>query len=203
MVKTWTSDDRLIELNVSSEAKRLDPTLPEKWQMRAISYKRPGFAPQMLLTSMVDRLVYPAKEIVALYHERWELELGFDEVKTDMLDRQETVRSKTPEGVMQELWAVALVYNLVRLEMARVAAALKLEPRRISFIMSLRRIRIEWMWLAVTDSPGTIPKKLQWLHEDISRYVLPQRRTERTFPRQVKIKMSNYGRKRPVVGRLN
>ena len=58
----------------------------------------------------------PATELAALYHERWELELGYDEVKTELLDREETIRSRSPEAVAQELFGILLAYNLVRLE---------------------------------------------------------------------------------------
>src|ERR1700721_2049132 len=102
--------DELVELEVSGEARRKDPSLPRTWIMRAIRYQRRGFQPQTLLTSLVDPELYPAEELVALYHERWEIELGFDEVKTDMLERQEAIRSKTPKGVLQELWAIGLAY---------------------------------------------------------------------------------------------
>ena len=45
-----------------------------------------------------------AAEIIALYHERWEIELAYDEIKTEMLDREESIRSRTPDGVRQEIW---------------------------------------------------------------------------------------------------
>jgi hypothetical protein len=160
----------------------------------------PGFPPSILLTSLLDAKKYPAREIVALYHERWELELGYDEMKTHMLNREEAIRSRTPAGVRQELWGVFLAYNMVRLEMARVAVEAKIEPTRISFIESLRLIRSEWEWLSVA-SPGAIPKRLAALREAMKRYVLPPRRRERRFPRAVKIKMSAYPRKRPKVER--
>src|SRR5207248_1336086 len=80
-----------------------------------------GFKPQTLLTSLHDAEKYPAKELAALYHERWEIELGYDEGKTEMLERREHIRSKKPEGVEQELWGLALAYNLIRLEMLRIA----------------------------------------------------------------------------------
>ncbi|MGK3989277.1 hypothetical protein WME99_39895 [Sorangium sp. So ce136] len=38
----------------------------------------------------------PARELVTLYHERWALELSYDELKTDLLDRRESIRGKTP-----------------------------------------------------------------------------------------------------------
>ena len=200
VLERLAAGDELVEMNVSSEARRKDPGLPKTWRARAIRYQMPGFPPSVLLTSLLDAKKYPAREIVALYHERWELELGYDEIKTHMLNREETIRSRTPEGVRQELWGVFLAYNMVRLEMARVAVVAKIEPTRISFIESLRLIRSEWEWLSVA-SPGAIPKRLAALREAMKRYVLPPRRRERRFPRAVKIKMSGYPRKRPKVER--
>ena len=188
-------NDNLVELDVSSTARAADDKLPAKWTMRAIGYQRRGFKPQTLLTSLVDRKLYPAREIIALYHERWELELGFDEVKTEMLDREETLRSKSPAGIAQELWGLGLVYNLVRLEMERIAQAAELPPTRISFVMSLRLIKDLWFYASL-NSPGTIPKRLHKLRLEILRFVLPPRRSQRSYPRAVKIKMSNYPRKR-------
>jgi Insertion element 4 transposase N-terminal/Transposase DDE domain len=201
VVKKLGRGDELIELETSSEARKQNPDLPRVWPMRAIHYRRPGFRPQTLLTSLIDAEVFPAEEIRALYHERWDMELGYDEVKTDMLEREETIRSKKPKGVMQELWAIGLAYNLIRLEMERIAAEVDLPPSRISFVASLRFIRDEWMWAAVTRSPGTLPRKLVRLREQILRFVLPPRRSHRSFPRAVKLKMSNYDRKRPTVPR--
>lgn len=190
--------DELVELETSHQARLQNPELPRAWTMRAIRYHRPGFRPQTLLTSLLDPAVFPAKELRELYHERWEIELGFDEVKTDMLERQEAIRSKTPAGVMQELWAVGLAYNLVRLEMERIADEADVPPSRISFVMSLRMIRDEWMWAAASNSPGAIPKNLRRLRDELKRFILPPRRPKRNFPRAVKIKMSNYDRKRPT-----
>jgi hypothetical protein len=192
--------DDLVEMDVSRHARGQDPSLPRTWAMRAIRYHRRGFRPQTLLTSLLDATQYPAAEIIALYHERWELELGYDEVKTEMLEREETIRSKTREGVEQELWGILLAYNLVRLEMARIAKSAKVEPTRISFVESLRLIRDEWAWLSVT-SPGAIPKRLASMRANVKRYILPPRRSKRLYPRAVKIKMSNYDRKRPSVER--
>ena len=137
-----------------------------------------------------------------MYHERWELELGYDEVKTHLLLREEAIRSQTPEGVRQETWGILLANNMIRLEMARVAEAAKVAPTRISFVASVQRIRSEWEWLAITSGQGTIPKKLLALREDLKRFVLPPRRRERAHPRAVKIKMSSYPRKRPAAEKL-
>jgi hypothetical protein len=189
--------DALVELKVSKEARKANPELPKTWRARAIAYQRQGHAPQLLLTSLLDVKRYPAKEIIALYHERWEIELGYDELKTEMLEREEALRSKSPEAVAQELWGLLLVYNLVRLEMERTAAEAQVEPVRISFVAALRLIRDEWLWCAVA-SPGAIPRHLQNLRRDLKFFVLPERRSHRSNPRAVKLKMSNYDRKRPT-----
>jgi hypothetical protein len=189
--------DEIVEMQVSSEARRQDPSLPKTWQMRAIRYERRGFPLQTLLTSMLDPKAFPAKEIVALYHERWEIELGYDEVKSELLEREETIRSKSPRGVAQELWGVAISYNLIRLEMERVAAEAGVPPTRISFVMALVYIR-SVLHSASGASPGTQPARLTRMRSDLSAFILPPRRSKRSFPRAVKIKMSNYARKRLI-----
>jgi hypothetical protein len=189
--------DALAEILVNRDARREDPTLPERWAIRAIRYRRRGFREQTLLTSLLDAARFPREEIVALYHERWELELGFDEVKTELLDRQEAIRSKTPAGVEQELWGVALAYNLVRLEMERAADLAGVPPVRMSFVNCFRAIKFQLVFLAAV-SPGKIPKVLERFHHELAAScVLPPRRSKRLYPRAVKIKMSSYPRKRP------
>lgn len=192
--------DELVELTTSHQARSDDPSLPPMYQARAVRYQRPGFEPQTLLTSLTDPKAFPAREIAALYHERWEIELGYDEIKTEMLDREESIRSRKPEGVRQEIWGIALAYNLIRLEMERTAAEAKVPPARISFVASMRLICDEWLWCAIA-SPGAIPKHLHNLRKALTGLVLPPRRSERVYPRAVKIKMSNYPRKRrPATG---
>jgi hypothetical protein len=197
VVETFGPNDWVVDIQVDRSSRRADPSLPEFLRVRALRYERNGFRPQTLLTSMLDSKRFPAKEIVALYHERWEIELGYDEVKSVMLDRLEAIRSKSPIGVAQELWATALMYNLVRLEMERIASQANVAPTRISFVMALMLIHDEWGWCAVA-SPGAIPRHLRELRADVVRFVLPPRRPKRIYPRAVKIKMSSYDRKRPL-----
>ena len=59
----------------------------------------------------------------------------------------------------------------------------------------MRFVRDEWAWCAVA-SPGSIPTKLRRVRDNVLDFVLPERRRKRRFPRAVKIKMSNYARKR-------
>ncbi|HTR52896.1 MAG TPA: IS4 family transposase [Kofleriaceae bacterium] len=193
--------DELVEMEVSQEARRQDPSLPKYFDVRAIRYERKGYQPQLLLTSLVDEKRYPADELRTLYHERWEVELGFGEIKTDMLERLETIRSKSPSSVTQETWGVLIAYNLVRLEMERIADELRVPPTRISFLAALRFFVEQWRWAAMTKTPGAIPTRLTSMRDRVRRFVLPPRRPERVYPRAVKLKMSNYGRSRPSTGK--
>jgi hypothetical protein len=58
---------------------------------------------EKLITSLVDAKRFPRGELVELYHERWEIELAYDAIKTDVLHRQECIRSQSPDGVRQEI----------------------------------------------------------------------------------------------------
>jgi len=186
--------DQLVEIAPSRHTRRAHPELPETLEVRAIRYQRRGFRPQTLLTSLLDPATYPAAEIAELYHERWELELGFDEIKTHALEREETLRSRAPERVLQEVWGLAIAYNLVRLHMQHVAHGLSLPPSRISFRHALLLLRGFWLTAWVT-APGNLPHRLEDLHQEIALLVLPPRRPRR-YPRAVKIKMSSYPRSR-------
>lgn len=202
VVKRLGAGDALIEMTVSSEARRKNPSLPATFRARAISYQQKGFPPQTLLTSLVDAKRFPAAELRALYHERWELELGYDELKTEMLDREAAIRSKSPTSVAQELWGVLLAYNLVRREMEAIADEVSVPPLRISFVAALRYIVEELGWAAITTSPGAIPRHMADLRDKIRRFVLPERRQRASYPRAVKVKMSNYALNRRRSGRL-
>lgn len=187
-------DDYLVEWDVHETG------LPSTWTLRAIHYKKRGFPRATLLTSLLDSEQYPAEELIALYHERWETEVGYDEIKTHLLDRQEAIRSKTPDGVRQELWGIALAYNLVRVEMERIAAQAGVPPTRISFVASLAMIREGFRMVSSRRmTPGAIPATLGRMRKQLKRLVLPPRRPERCYPRAVKVKMSNYPRKHPSV----
>jgi len=197
-IRRLGSGDELVEFKVSTEARRKDHSLPTHFDVRAIKYQRKGYRPQLLLTSLLDEKKYPAAEIRALYHERWEIELGFGEIKTDMLERLETIRSKSPNAVAQEMWGLLIAYNLVRLEMARIASELAVPPIRISFVAALREFAYQWS-VAANMSPGAIPKHVATLPDRLRHYVIPPRRGERIYPRAVKLKMSNYDRKVPAI----
>ena len=190
--------DTLVEIQLSDQTRRAQPGLPTRWLARAIKYRRKGFRPSTVLTSLLDAVAFPAAEVVGLYHQRWEIELGYDEIKTHLLERQESIRSRTPEGVRQEIWGIALAYNLIRVEMARAAAEVGVSPTRISFVAALSIIRHALLMSATLPlAPGKIPARLLDMRRHLKLLLLPERRSERRNPRAVKIKMSNYKRKPP------
>ncbi len=64
--------------------------------------------------TLLNPRVAPARELIALYHERWEIELVIDEIKTHERAQRKVLRSKTPEGVCQELYGIYLAHYAVR-----------------------------------------------------------------------------------------
>ena len=94
-----------------------------------------------LVTNILDPLAAPALELAALYHERWEIEGVFDEFKTHLRANSTVLRSKTPELVQQELWALLLAHFAIRQLMVQAAAPRAVDPDRLSFTHALRVIK--------------------------------------------------------------
>jgi hypothetical protein len=187
--------DAIVELQPSRATCAAHPELPPILRVRAVRVHHRGFRPYLLFTSLLDPVAYPAAEIAALYHERWELELAYDEVKTHLLERAESLRSQAPARVQQEVWGLLLAYNLVRRVMSHAASRAELPPLRLSFRHAVLTLRAFWHTASLTP-PGALPRRIEALLDDLALFVLPERRPRR-YPRAVKIKMSNYPRKRP------
>ncbi|MCX2761145.1 transposase, partial [Vibrio sp. 14G-20] len=105
---------------------------------------------QGLLTSLTDRK-YSLKSLLDVYFERWEIENSYGEIKHDMLEDEILLRSQSVEGVEQEIWGILIAYNLIRLEISRIAKEAEVSPLRISFTMALRDIQDELMWCAIAS----------------------------------------------------
>jgi hypothetical protein len=195
VIEVLSDGSCLARMVPTAERIKEDPNIPRELVGRIVSYEHEGGKPSRLFTTLTDPKAYPADELIALYHDRWEIELAFDEVKTHLRDRAECLRSKTVAGVEQEIWGLLLTYNLVRREMLLVARANKLAPNRISFVAALLWIRDFWASTCRT-SPGNIPKYLGTLQTKLKQLFLPPRRSERRYPRHVKITLSGYKRNR-------
>lgn len=113
--------------------------------VRVIEYALPGTdgaqTRYRLLTTLLDEKSAPALELAELYHERWEVEAVFDELKTHLLQRRRVLRSKTPNLVRQEFYAWVLAHYAVRWLMFSAAAEHRLPPRTLSFVANVQLLR--------------------------------------------------------------
>ena len=80
-------------------------------------------------------------ELAALYHERWEVEAVFDELKTHLGARRRTLRSKTPTGVRQKFYGWILAHYAVCWLMHAAASLARFEQRRLSFTGHVHLLR--------------------------------------------------------------
>ena len=129
-----------------------------------------------LVTTVLNPRVAPALELIGLYHERWEVELVIDEIKTHESVRCLVLRSKTPEGVRQELYGIFLAHYAVRVQMAQAATEAELDPDRLSFTDGLF-VLTEMLDLALILEPeGATEPLLRRLHERMRQQLLPERR---------------------------
>jgi hypothetical protein len=112
-----------------------------------------------LVTTLLNPRVAPALELVALYHERWEIELVIDEIKTQQRAQRKVLRSKTPAGVSQELYGLFLAHYAVRALMAQAAMQAQLDPDRLSFTEGLFHLT-EMIDLALTLEPAEATEPL-------------------------------------------
>ncbi len=94
-----------------------------------------------LVTNITDPEEIPAAELAAAYHERWEAELVFDELKTHQRGPGMILRSRKPELVEQEIWGLLLTHYGIRHLMREAADQAELDPDRMSFIRALRVVR--------------------------------------------------------------
>ncbi len=94
-----------------------------------------------LITTILDPTQAPAKELAALYHERWEIETALDELKTHLRGAQIVLRSKTPELVKQEFWGLLMAHYAIRGLMHEAALKADEDPDRLSFLHSVRVVQ--------------------------------------------------------------
>ncbi len=152
-----------------------------------------------LLTNLFDHDMFPALELACNYHERWEEELTFREQKTyqdpPRPSKPSHLRSQTPEGVIQELYALSLAHYVVRALMAEAAKKEGIDVDRLSFTGCLHILEGR---LSECDSstPASLDQWYQLLLEKMGQERTDPRRN-RVNPRVVKRKMSKFAKKRP------
>jgi Insertion element 4 transposase N-terminal/Transposase DDE domain len=94
-----------------------------------------------LITTILGREQAPAKELAALYHERWEIETTLDELKTHLRGAQIVLRSKTPDLVRQEFFGLLMAHFAIRGLMHEAALKADEDPDRLSFLHSVHVVQ--------------------------------------------------------------
>jgi hypothetical protein len=153
----------------------------------------------VLITTLLDAALYPAMDLILLYHERWEHELTFDEQKTHQdptrVTKPAQLRSETPAGVIQEIYALSLAHFVIRSLMFEAAATVGLDPDRLSFTGCFQILKCR---LPECDAkePATLElwyRGLLWeMQEERT-----DRRRNRINPRVIKKQVSNWKKKKP------
>ena len=111
--------------------------------VRVVDYRldEPSDTVYCLATTLLDPAAAPAAELAALYHERWEVETAYDEVKTHILGPGAILRSKTPDLVLQEVHGLMLAHYAVRRLIHEAARKVDEDPDRLSFVHAVRVVR--------------------------------------------------------------
>ena len=143
-----------------------------------------------LITTLTDWLRYPAGELIALYHERWEIEVTYLALRHTLLGGY-VLRSRDRAGAEQELWALLTVYQLIRMAMTAAAESVPgTDPDRASFTTALETARDQVTAArGITDSGD--PADIGRIGRAVLDSLLPARRA-RYSARKVKCATSRY-----------
>lgn len=181
-------------LKIPAYLRKQRSDLPAQIEVRVIKLRKKGFRDVDLVTNLPTDS-FPADEIAALYMDRWEVELGIREIKCVLNGKSTpTFRSQKPDRVKQEAYGLLVAYNCVRALMAEAAELQAIEPRRLSFTDCLEQIRV---FLLTMHHAGEehLPRLYEAMLDALAACELPKRRSGRSCPREVRIKMSNYKKK--------
>jgi len=113
--------------------------------VRVVEYRLEGIPDAedlyRLITTILDPGRAPAEELAALYHDRWEIETAFGELKTHLRGARIILRSKTPELVLQEIYGLLMAHFAIRGLMHEAVLKEDIDPDRLSFVHAVRVVR--------------------------------------------------------------
>jgi hypothetical protein len=193
VTQTLAKGDWLVSMPISLRARKLHPHLPTHWQARLVELEVDGKR-RRYLTSLQHGV--SRAQLAKLYVQRWEIELGFREIKQSMLGSEPVMRSKQPPLVLQELWGTLIAYQLLRRLLEQMAQRAKQPANRMAFEAGSYAI-VNLLRFANLFAPANIPKQLEYLLQQAHLFVLPPRRQHRPpQPRAVKRTQSKYPKKK-------
>jgi hypothetical protein len=152
-----------------------------------------------LITTLLNPVTHPAAELIQLYHQRWEIETAYLELKSSILSGR-VLRARTPDGVRQEVYALLAVYQVLRTAMVDATDSQPgLDPDRASFTTALNTARDQVVHAAgiIAD---TIIDLVGVIGADVLAHLLPERRL-RTKTRMIKRSNSKYQARGPTIDR--
>lgn len=187
--------DGVVEMKVSAQARKQDPTLGNVWRARAIRTVTADDEQCYLLTSLTDTRRFPAEQLRRCYSERWQVETSYREIKQSMMGMALNLRSHSVAGTRQEIWGLLIAYNLLRLEMARAAEQAKCHPSDISFVLALQVFQLQMLHAAAERAQGNLPGILLRMRERMVTE-LNVYRPGRKFARVAKAKPQRYPERR-------
>jgi len=152
-----------------------------------------------LITTLLDARRHPAGELITIYHQRWEIETAYLEIKSSILGGR-VLRARTPDGIDQEVHALLIVNQILRTAMVDATDSLPgLDPDRASFTTALNTARDQ-----IIQAAGVIADTVIDLVGAIGRavlaHLLPERRI-RVKTRMIKRSNSKYQARGPNVDR--
>ena len=146
-----------------------------------------------LATTLLNPRTAPARELIDCYHERWEIETSLDEIKTHQRLQQAVLRSRTPDGVQQEVYALLLAHYAIRFLMHQAACDAGVDPDRLSFSDALFVVSETTHELAQVQ-PEHREDLCHEMSARLAAHLLPERRL-RANPRVLKKLYRKYKRK--------
>jgi hypothetical protein len=152
-----------------------------------------------LITTLLDPRTHPAAELIRIYHERWEIETAYLELKSSILAGR-VLRARTPDGIDQEIHALLIAYQLLRTAMTDATDSQPgLDPDRASFTTALNTARDQIVHAAGVNAEAVIDL-VGVIGAQVLANLLPERRL-RTKTRMIKRSNSKYQARGPNIDR--
>ena len=188
-IATYNDNDCLLRMRVSPQARKRNPDLPETWAVRAVSLDDKGKR-RTVFTSL-PAADYGTEAVAALYRERWEIEIGFRDIKSALQHNALTLRSKTVNLAYQEVWGLLLAYNVIRREASQAAVVHGLDPTRIRFKFAYQYIAAQLIVMAAAQPLSRTGARLSELRAGLAQLGLDNR-SRPARPRTVKMSKTRY-----------